>query len=975
MEANGDKMGNFVQNLESSLRTGFIDRNVSKATTYKPSLLTNNSKENESVLHTLLEELERCQAFIFSVAFITESGLATLKSQLLDLKHKGVRGRILTSTFLQFNQPKVFRELLKISNVEVRVTDLKGFHSKGYIFTHDTHYSLIVGSSNLTAHALKVNYEWNIKLTSHENGEIVHHFNKQFEDVWQESILLTEEWIEEYEAIYAENSEKKAVEQIIEWPASYKPNAIEEALKILPNKMQVAALEEIQQLRNEGKKKGLVISATGTGKTYLSAFDVRRFQPERMLFIVHREQILQKAKDDFQRVLGGRDEEFGILSGSSNHKEAKYVFATIQTLTKDQHLSAFKAEEFDYILIDEVHKAGAKSYQKVMDYFQPEFLMGMTATPERTDDFNIFELFDYNVAYEIRLQEALEEDMLCPFHYFGVTDITHNGALVEDTSLLQHLVVDERVHHIIEKMNYYGHSGQAVKGLIFCSRKDEAKALSTQFNQNGLRTVALTGEDSQEDRMRAVTMLEEGLLDYILTVEIFNEGIDIPCINQVVMLRQTQSSIIFIQQLGRGLRKHEEKEFVTIIDFIGNYKNNYLIPMALSGDKSLNKDRIRRHTKDTSYIKGVSTINFEEVAKKQVFNSIASSQLTALKLLKESYKEVKNRIGRVPLLYDFMVHDSIDPVVLVSQQHHQNYHQFLTKIKENEYDISNEENAVLTMLSTEVLNGKREHEIILLDLLLKNDDITYKEYLEQLIAHDCNVNEAVLKSVERVLDLSFFTQVFRKKYGDQPIVTFKNPSAISFTPFVMRSLKENAYFRDLVVDVLNVAKERTKNYRNDVELTPYEKYTRKDACKLLNWVNDESATVYGYKTKHQTCPIFVTYHKNEEIDARTNYVDEFISPELLSWSTRSNRTLQSEEVKSILYAKENNVDIHVFVKKDDDEGRDFYYLGKANPDREHAKQAVMHNDDGEDLPVVHIPLVMEIPVEYKLYRYIQEGKD
>ena len=334
-------------------------------------------------------------------------------------------------------------------------------------------------------------------------------------------------------------------------------------------------------------------------------------------------------------------------------------------LSKEETLHQFDPEAFDYILIDEVHKAGAQSYHKVIDYFKPTFFMGMTATPERTDDFNIYELFDYNIAYEIRLQEALEEDMLCPFHYFGVTDLEYDGEVIDDATLLTKLVTEERVNHMIEKIEYYGFSGEKVKGLIFCSRKDEAEKLSIAMNAKGYQTVALTGKHSQEERAREVNRLESGILDYIITVDIFNEGIDIPSVNQVVMLRQTQSSIIFIQQLGRGLRKHESKEFVTIIDFIGNYRNNYLIPIALSGDKSQNKDNIRRHMKDTSYIKGVSTVNFEEIAKKQIFKAINSSNLTEMKKLKEAFVELKNRIGRVPYLYDFVSNHSIDPVVIV----------------------------------------------------------------------------------------------------------------------------------------------------------------------------------------------------------------------------------------------------------------------------------------------------------------------
>src|SRR5699024_2072797 len=294
-------MGEFIRELESSLRKGFIDKNFNSTKNFKPELLINDHKKSENVLNAITSELETCESFIFSVAFITESGLAMLKAILLDLKHKGIKGRILTSTYLYFNQPKIFRELQKISNVDVRLTSLEGFHSKGYIFKEASHYSLIVGSSNLTAHALKVNYEWNVKLTSHENGELVSHFKNQFEDVWASADKLTEEWIAEYEEIYEENAEQQGLDKVVDPSLSYQPNVLKDALDIRPNKMQEAALLQIEALRTRSENKGLIVSATGTGKTYLSAFDVRRYQPKRMLFIVHREQILNQAKEDFQK--------------------------------------------------------------------------------------------------------------------------------------------------------------------------------------------------------------------------------------------------------------------------------------------------------------------------------------------------------------------------------------------------------------------------------------------------------------------------------------------------------------------------------------------------------------------------------------------------------------------------------------------------------------------------------------------------
>lgn len=961
-------MEDFIQNLEASLHRGFINKHYPITNRYAPQLVINNTTQNKNVLSSLLDELRTCKSFIFSVAFITESGLATLKSYLLDLKKKGISGRILTSTFLQFNQPKVFREMLKFSNVEVRVTDVDGFHSKGYIFEHEDYYSLIVGSSNLTAQALKVNHEWNVKLTSHENGELIHHFKNQFEEIWNEATTLSDEWIHTYEQNYQPINFKQA-NKVIELPSKYQTNSLKEAIEITPNKMQEAALRKIQSVRDAGKDKALIISATGTGKTYLAAFDVRRYAPRKMLFIVHREQILNKAKDDFKRILGGVDKDFGILSGRKKETDARYLFATIQTISQQMTLQQFDVEEFDYILIDEVHKAGATSYLKVINYFQPAFLMGMTATPERTDDFNIYELFDYNIAYEIRLQEALEEDMLCPFHYFGVTDFEYNGKLIDDTTLLSHLVTEERVNHIIEKIDYYGHSGNKVRGLIFCSRKEEAVKLSEAFNKKGIRTVALTGDDSQEERAHQVNLLENGFLDYIITVDIFNEGVDIPSINQVVMLRQTQSSIIFIQQLGRGLRKHKSKEFVTIIDFIGNYKNNYLIPIALSGDRSQNKDNIRRHTVETSYIKGVSTINFEEIARKQIFTAINNSNLTSMKILKEAFTDLKNKIGRTPYFFDFIENHSIDPVVIADK--YQNYYQFLLKMKEEVPSISTYENHILNFLSLELLNGKRKHELILLKLLLEAEKVSAETFVQMLNEENCYVDKLTLDSVQRIFNLSFFNKNDQKKYGNQAIVT-TDKDYYQFNEQIRQSLSENSFFTHLVSDILHSGLEKAKQYRPDRPLKLYEKYTRKDVCKLLNWHNDESSTMYGYKVKYQTCPIFVTYHKTN-VESSVDYGDEFLNPNLLKWYTRSNRTLQSKEVQKIIHAKEQNNLIYIFVKKDDDEGSSFYYLGEATPDKNTVKQDIMLDKNEKEIPVVHMNMIMKNPVQHDLYHYIVEG--
>ncbi|HGO2300456.1 TPA: DEAD/DEAH box helicase [Staphylococcus aureus] len=669
-------MSRLLNDFNQSLHKGFIDKHISHKGNYTPKLLVNN--KNEKVLSTIIDELQKCETFYFSVAFITESGLASLKAQLLDLSNKGVKGKILTSNYLGFNSPKMYGELLKLKNVEVRLTDIAGFHAKGYIFEHKDYSSMVIGSSNLTSNALKVNYEHNVLLSTMKNGDLVDSVKSEFDLLWQKSTPLTEQWINSYKESFEYRSLEKLAE--VEQTQMLLADKVKKSVEIVPNLMQAEALRSLKAIRDKAKDKALIISATGTGKTILCALDVREVNPNKFLFIVHNEGILNRAKEEFKKVLPIKnDSDFGLLTGKHRDVDAKYLFATIQTLSRDDNFKQFDENEFDYIVFDEAHRSAASTYQRVFNYFKPKFMLGMTATPERSDELSIFELFDYNIAYEIRLQAALESDILCPFHYFGVTDYVHQGIKEDDVTKLRYLTSDERVNYIIQKTDYYGYSGEILQGLIFVSSKKEAYDLADKLSSKGIKSVALTGDDSVNYRQIVIEKLKEGKINYIITVDLFNEGIDIPEVNQVVMLRPTESSIIFIQQLGRGLRKSSNKEYVTVIDFIGNYKTNYLIPIALSGDQSQNKDNYKKFLTNNDSINGVSTINFEEVAKKQIYNSLDAVSLNQNKLILKAYEEVENRLGHMPLLMDFIQQHSIDPSVIFSK--FSNYYEFLVRYK------------------------------------------------------------------------------------------------------------------------------------------------------------------------------------------------------------------------------------------------------------------------------------------------------
>ncbi|USG07258.1 NgoFVII family restriction endonuclease [Latilactobacillus sakei] len=946
--------------LQNSALAGLVDkeRYISQDE-YLPKLLFNTDEDH--VKTHLDEELMSCQSFTFAVAFITEAVLTMLKPKLADLALKGISGRILTSNYLGFNQPKVFKELLKIPNLTVRVLkESDSFHAKGYIFDKGEYQSMIIGSSNLTETALIRNYEWNLRITSYENAALTEQVINEVEQQWQRAQTLTPEWIAQYEENYQAIDFRRRNELV----ADIQEEDSARYSTITPNNMQKDALKSLNFLRHEGHQKALIVSATGTGKTYLGAFDVQKVNPKKFLFIVHREQILKKAQTSFQQVLGGDSADYGLLSGNESNRDARYLFATIQTLSKEATLAKFDPEEFDYIMIDEAHKSGASSYHRVIDYFKPQFLLGMTATPERTDDFNIYELFDYNLAYEIRLQDALEDDMLAPFHYIGVTDYELNGEIGEETTSLQHLVSTERMDYVEQQLNYYGYSGDSVHGLIFCSRKDEAREVARIMTEKGYASIALTGEDSIDDREQAIHDFEQGRYQYIVTVDIFNEGIDIPCINQVVMLRNTQSSIIFIQQLGRGLRKFPRKEFVTVIDFIGNYKNNYLIPIALTGDHSRNKNSLRSKL-STDQVIGMSTINFTEVAKQRVYDSINNSNLTELKLLRDDYQDLKKRLGRIPLLFDFTTHGSIDGSVLVSK--FDSYYQFLIKMKE-EVHLEIYEEMVLRMLSKELLNGMRIHELLSLKLLFEKDGIVsaddFKQALEQVHGR---TDQNTLNAMLSVLNLDFYQKANQKKYGVEPYVVLSN-NEYHLNQRILQSYQSNEYFNQLVDDALATGLFKADRYDQTQPLTIGKKYTRKDMCRLLGWKKDLSAVVNGYKLAYGTCPLFITYTKSQDIDDGIKYEDEFLNSATMRMFTRSPRKLDSPEVQAMVQGNASGaLKMPLFVKKSDDEGGDYYYLGLVNIDKRSLQQESMLDKKGKEVSVVTMNLILEKPVQYQLY--------
>lgn len=955
--------------LEDGLKTGFIDCNLTSLERYHPKLLVNDHRRGMKVLTSIISELHHCEEFYFSVAFITNSGVTSLINALSELKKKNIRGRIITSQYQNFTQPKALERLLEFDNIELRIVTRGNFHAKGYIFKGQDSYSFIVGSSNLTQSALSTNKEWNLKLSSLEHGLIMQNILGEFERTFSEAAVVDLQWIDDYAKLYG--SIKAAQREL-----GCRIEASEHLLslnQIYPNKMQKEALGALSSLRRDEKKNALLISATGTGKTFLSAFDVASVRPKRFLFVIHRENIARAALKSYKAILG-QGLDAGLLSGKEKSFASAYLFATIQTLSQDYILEQFAPDHFDYIVIDEVHRSGAASYQKILGHFTPRFLLGMTATPERNDDFDIFKAFDYNIAYEIRLNQALEENMLAPFHYFGVSEIEIDGKLLDDFAAFGQLTSQERVAHVIEKANYYGWDNGRVKGLVFCRRVEEARTLSALFNQRGYFTEHLDGESTEVQREGAIRRLEqdgaEGGLDYIFTVDIFNEGVDIPSVNQIIMLRPTQSAIVFVQQLGRGLRRTDEKEFLTVIDFIGNYSNNYMVPIALYGDRSFNKDTIRKLINNgSSTIPGCSTVNFDAVTKERIFASIDETNLSKLADLKQDYKTLKYQRGHVPMMMDFLDYGQREPYSFVERMG--SYYNFICKVEEPERQLGDSEKRLMEFYSREILNGKRVEETVLLGLLFAKGEAEQEE-LQAILESNFGyrASEETLSSVVRNLNGSFLQDGARKKYGISGNIVLKDGGFVMKAEYLQR-LNEPV-FAEFLNDMIRYAFYRFRldykgeDYRDGFLL--YRKYSRKDVCRILNWEKDESSTVYGYKIKDGACPIFVTYKKEAGISDGTKYKDRFINTHLFGWQSKNRRTLQSKDVIGFREAAETGLRILLFYQKSKDEGADFYYMGDMEP-AEFAQSEIW--DKGSMVPIVDIKFHMRDEVEESLYQYVE----
>jgi superfamily II DNA or RNA helicase len=923
-------------------------------------LIVNSDKGN--LLNELISSMNACKRFFFSVAFINFSGLQLLLDPLKEAQEKGVTGKVITSTYLNFTEAKALEKLKEFSNVDLKVfvTDKEiGFHTKAYIFEYEDSYKVIIGSSNITQSALKSNIEWNVEIVSKEEAYFIQEVLKEYDHLWNISQDADQEFIDRYEAFLRSIKTTQTAHQLIYERAEY----------IIPNRMQKRAIENLDRLRNFGEKKALVIAATGTGKTYMSAFDVKSYKPKKLLFIVHREEILRKAKETFEKLLPNDRLTFGLLTGNHKQKDVDYVFATIQTISRCYH--EFDREEFDYLIIDEAHHATSPTYQTVLQYFEPKFTLGMTATPERSDANNVFDLFDNNVALEVRLHEALEDELVIPFHYFGITDIEGidlSDVQIDDIAeLTKRLKVNERVDFIIEKMKFYGHDGEKRKCLGFCASIDHALYMAAEFNNRGYKSTCLHGGDSSDVRVRMINRLEndQDELEFIFTVDIFNEGVDIPSINSVLMLRPTNSPIVFIQQLGRGLRKHANKSFLTVLDFIGNHNKTFLIALALNGSRYYDKESLKvAVATGFANIPGCTHIQMDKISQERILQQIDNENFNSMKYLKEEYNEFKKlNQGRIPyLLMDYMKYDGApDPVKFIDRE--KTYLQFVAKVEKDE--------SLKKLLANDAFEGalkelssklplKRVYEYVIARYLIDHNELTLSMAKHEILKLIKNVDDDSVLHAFQCWNQDFYDS--GQLRSSLKLFDFSNGVLVKTAIFA--KLLENEDYKKFIVDVIHYAifryeKEYKSEYYGVPHLKLYEQYKMSDPALLSNYRKMHSSfRGSGLLANGHDYFLYIDLHKEEDIKESINYQDKFIDQRYFQWQTQNSTSQQSERGQNIINNKQRGICLHLFVRKYkeiDGKNEPFIYIGKGD--------AVEHRGDKP----ITVKLKLEHDIPANLY--------
>ena len=914
-------------------------------------------------LEKIKDNLRHCTAFYFSVSFIKKAGLVLLFKDIEAAVERGAKGRIITSTYQNFTDIESLKSFFALQNRcgnfechldhecfhDSGYTTL-GYHSKGYLFEFEDHCEVIVGSSNITRYALLKNIEWDVVVSEEKTFSLYTEAMREFDEKWSATHPLNTEIINLYS-----NKLNFAIER---WDMDYDLHTA----SIKPNFMQKKALKELNRYRAVGTARALVVAAAGSGKTYLAAFDALNFAPQKLLYIVHEGSILKKALETFQDVFGNAV-SYGIFSSESKEMDADFVFATNITMAKS--LELFPKDHFDYIIVDECHHATAETYKKIIGYFEPEFLLGLTATPERMDNQDVFDLFDKNVPYELRLRDAIINELVVPFKYYGIRDELINYGLTksEERKMVAQLATADHCAFIAKEIEKHRPAGK-LKALAFCRNVTHARMMCEAMGEH-YRTAYLTGKNDIGERIRAYNDLQsdDKDLEILFTVDILNEGVDIPGVNMVLFLRPTESSTIFIQQLGRGLRKYDNKQYVTVLDFIGNsYKRSVQIAFALSSladNFVLEKRLMMALVQDDFKAIGLSDygveIHIDDLSKEEIITYIERENFNSLNYMKQDYFNFRRYIGAetYPRHMDYINNDCAPDLlrflsIKIQGRKCVSYYNFLHGILDGI-----DEDARLLPVFTERQIAFANYLSAMLPLVRRHEYEIFKCVIHGI---------SDMKEIERALCSSIAGYTHDELEHALKYMADNGFAMVQDGQCKLVNVPIDNDYLEYLDDLLAYGLTRyTIDYGEETGFKLWQSY-RMDQVQL-KFLKNPGHNQVGTYYYGDSVVIFASLKKDASIAERLNYKDKFLEPALFQWESMAN--VSASDLQKLITSKVT----YLFIRKVSDENgivMPFTYVGTGhltNP----RKQVSYDEQKGKDV----VTYLFDIPMEHELPDYLQ----
>ncbi len=917
---------NILTAILSKLNADYSDfkshvKEITPYTRLSHSELFTGNNAGISLESEIKKEILSSDKVSFLVSFIKWTGIRIFEKELIEFTNRGGELKIITTSYMGATDLKAVQFLSSLKNTEIKVsynTSNERLHAKAYLFHRNTGFHTgYIGSSNLSRSALTNGLEWNIKLTTQEVSHLIEKFQKTFETYWQDR---------EFERFTIEQHSEKLGQALKQERYGTKSSFNATTLfDIKPYSYQLEILEKLQTERLvHNRTKNLVVAATGTGKTVISAFDFKQFyrkNPEaKLLFVAHRKEILQQAQATFQGVL--KDNNFGELwVGGIQPEQFKHVFASVQTLNNQIDSLNLDSNYYDFIIIDEVHHIKANSYRPILNKFNPNILLGLTATPERMDGADILEDFCGVIAAEIRLAEALNRKLLCPFQYFGITDSIdlsnlewRNGKYVPSELTKLYTQDDRRVRDIINSIDKYQNNLHQTKTLGFCVSQEHAEYMAEKFHLAGLKAAYLVSSNSQQ-RHKLRQQFIHGEINYLFVVDIFNEGVDIPEIDTVLFLRPTESLTVFLQQLGRGLRLSEDKDCLTVLDFVGNARSEYDFESKFRAMIGKTNTSVQKELKDDfPHLPLGCSIVLEKKAKEIILHNIKNATSYRKNQLINKIKNFKNQTDLPLTLKNFINLNHVPLEVLYKRD-------CWTRLlylagKHQEFDSKYEKD-----INRAILNK-----------WLVCDSFSYLSFILSLAKNHFQVNVSALSDIEKQMALMLHYDVWLEKH---PFKTLEQS---------IQAIGTNKFLVNEIIEVLELLIDKIDHLEQDIGL-PYQQPLKVHS----RYTRDQILTAFGFSTfdkkshnregvalnkETNTELLFIDLHKSEEdYSPTTLYNDYAINDVLLHW--QSQNATRPDIGKGLDYVNHKEIGRHILIfirpHKRDEYGltMGYHFLGSA----------------------------------------------